>query len=92
MDDSLLSSFQYAIHARYGVRSLLLRRERVVEPLPGGRVCEVAVLVFALEGHPTARRCYAWEADGEVMAVLHEPPVDSPAAAVRAALLELRDA
>ena len=37
--------------------------------------------------HPTATRCYAWEVDGEVTAVLHAGPVDGPQAAVRAAIM-----
>ena len=45
------------------------------------------MLVFTLKRHPTARICYAWEVDGQVTAVLHEPPVDSPLAAVRAAIV-----
>jgi hypothetical protein len=48
------------------------------------------VLVFVLTDHPTARYCYAWEVDGRVTAVLHEPPVDSPRAAVRASCLSER--
>ena len=38
-------------------------------------------------GHPTAARCYAWEVDGEVTAVLEEGPVDSARTAVRAAIM-----
>ncbi len=45
------------------------------------------MLVFRLEGHPTARFCYAWEVDGKVTAVPHEPPVDTLLAAVRAAIV-----
>ncbi len=45
------------------------------------------MLVFALHGHPTAKRCYAWEVDGQVTAVLHTEPVDSPVKAVRASIL-----
>ena len=44
-------------------------------------------MVFQLLDHPTAPKCYAWEVDGEVTAVLHEGPVDSPEAAVRAAIV-----
>ena len=40
-----------------------------------------------LEGHPTASRCYTWGVDGQVTAVLHEGPIDSPQAAVRAPIL-----
>ena len=92
MNDALLDKFQHAIEIEHGARSLLLRRERVLEQVQGERVYKVEVLVFALEGHPTARRCYAWDEGGVVKVVLHQPPVDSPAAAVRAALQEVRDA
>lgn len=49
------------------------------------------VSVFDLTGHPTATRCYAWSHEAQdgkrrYVAVLHEPPVDSPRAAVRAAI------
>ncbi len=57
------------------------------ETFKGKIVWSGEVLIFELEGHPSARLCYAWEVDGKVMAVLHEPPVDSPQAAVRAAIV-----
>lgn len=64
---------------------------RVRETFEGAVVWEGEVQVFDLEGHPEANRCYAWTAEtdegGErVYAVLHIPPVDSPEAAVRAAI------
>jgi hypothetical protein len=62
-------------------------RERVRETFQGETVWEGEVLVFELVGHPSASRCYAWEVDGEVTAVLGEKPVDSALAAVRAAIL-----
>ncbi len=43
--------------------------------------------MFELVGHPSASKCYAWDVDGQVTAVLHQPPVDSPQAAVRAAIV-----
>jgi hypothetical protein len=49
--------------------------------------------VFELEGHPSATRAYAWSSPIEgstkrrVYAVLHVPPVSSPADAVRAAIV-----
>lgn len=57
----------------------------------GQTVWDGSVHIFSLEGHPEASRCYAWEAeldDGRTRtyAVLHAPPVDSPEAAVRAAI------
>lgn len=42
--------------------------------------------VFELTGHPTATRAYAWS-KRRFFAVLHQPPVDSPQAAVRAAIV-----
>ncbi len=43
--------------------------------------------MFLLHDHPTAQRCYAWEVDGQVTAVPHVGPVDSPVKAVRASIL-----
>ena len=80
-------AFQRAIRETHGAKARLLYREHVEEDFEGERVWEGHVLVFELEGHPTASRCYAWEVDGEVTAVLNEWPVDSPQAAVRASIL-----
>ena len=49
------------------------------------------VEMFDLHGHPQANRCYAWayldeDNKQQFTAVLEMPPVDSPRAAVRAAL------
>jgi len=87
VNDVPLVSFQEAIHATHGAQSKLASRERVSETDKGKRVWEGEVLVFTLQGHPTASLCYAWEVDGQVTAVLHQGPVDSPLAAVRAAIL-----
>ena len=45
------------------------------------------VLVFELLDHPEATSCYAWEVDGEVIAVLGVGPVQSASDAVRASIL-----
>lgn len=52
------------------------------------------VEIFRLDGHPKAKRCYAWstysgEPGDEIhyVAVLELPPVDSPHTAVRAAMM-----
>ena len=86
MNQISISKFEQAIEATHGARSMLLRRERVVERFQGKTIWDGEVLVFALEDHPKARRCYAWEVDGQVTAVLGVPPVDSARAAVRAAI------
>ncbi len=87
MDELPISSFKRAIRATQGALSRLIERVRVVEEFEGQPVWEGEVLVFELLNHPTAPRCYAWEVDGKVTAVLHKPPVDSPVKAVRASLL-----
>lgn len=52
-------------------------------------VWEGTVEVFELDGHPKAKRAYGWlrPTDGEYVAVLEIPPVDSPNSAVRAAIV-----
>ena len=87
MNDLPIPAFEHAIRAMHSAGSRLIDRVRVDERFEGAPVWDGEVLVFELLGHPTAPRCYAWEVDGEVTAVLHEPPVDSPAAAVRASVM-----
>ena len=86
MNDIPLVRFQDAIHATDGAQAQLVSRERVSETYEGELVWRGEVLVFTLAGHPTAGLCYAWEVDGKVTAVLGEPPIGSPQAAVRAAI------
>ncbi len=87
MNEIAVSEFQHAIHETHGSRSQLIERVSVVETFEGDTVWEGEVLVFDLLDHPTAQYCYAWEVDGQVTAVLHTGPVDSPLAAVRASIL-----
>jgi hypothetical protein len=70
------------------VRSVLVKETR-----EGDAVWEGVVHVFDLEGHATASRVYAWSSPIEgtpdqrrFFAVMHQPPVTSPAAAVRASI------
>jgi hypothetical protein len=86
-------SLREAIRTTHGCDSRWVTCEAVTETHDGRVVWEGTVEVFDLIGHPTATRCYAWshEADGDgrrrFYAVLHEPPIDSPRAAVRAAIV-----
>jgi hypothetical protein len=82
VNDAPNAAFEKAIRATHGADPELERRIHVHEYFQGETVWEGEVLVFKLSGHPTADRCYAWEVDGLVTAVLHEGPVDSPQAAV----------
>ena len=86
MNEAPIQTFHEAIQATHGAKASLIARERVHETFEGQPVWQGEVVVFELLNHPTAQYCYAWEVDGRVTAVLHEPPVDSPLAAVRAAI------
>lgn len=58
-----------------------------VETFQSETVSKGELLVFEQKDHFTASRRYAWEADGEVTAVLREGSVDGPLAAIRASIV-----
>ena len=88
MNGLSLEGFEHAIKETHCAKAQFLSRGPVVETFEGETVWEGEVLVFMLSGHPSATICYAWEVDGQVTAVLHTGPVDSPLAAVRAAIVQ----
>ena len=63
----------------------------VIERFKGKTVWEGDVEVFALTGHPKAKRGYAWAYNkgrgSDTIAVLELPPVISPKTAVQAAIV-----
>ena len=87
MNELPLPEFEKAILATHGARAQLRSRSVVRELFKGEIAWEGEVLVFELQDHPTATKCYAWSVDGSVTAVLHEGPIDSPIAAIRAAIV-----
>ena len=98
MADVPISALQDSIRGLHGCESTYLETVRVIEDFEDQRVWEGNVYVFALADHPTAKKCYAWAhfvGDTErrrFVAVLHEPLINSPQKAVRAALVqEYRD-
>jgi hypothetical protein len=77
----------------HGVEAMHVESVPVKEEFQGETVWEGVVEVFELIGHPKASRVYAWahDADGKKkrhIAVLHLAPVDSPQAAVKAAIVQ----
>lgn len=82
-----------AIRHLHGCDSVWVESVPVQELWEGKPVWEGVVDIFNLEGHPTATRACAWfhaqegTAKRRYVAVLHIPPVDSPVAAVRAAIV-----
>ncbi len=94
MPEVPISQLQQAIRDLHGCDSDHLYTVHVIEDLEGLQVWEGNVYVFALLDHPTAAKCYAWSHAIEgsdkrrFVTVLHEPPVDSPQQAVRAAIVQ----
>ncbi len=67
------AQLQEAVERMHGVTATLVQSAPVHEAFEGETVWEGVVHVFDLADHPTA--------------VLHQPPVDGPQAAVRAAIV-----
>jgi hypothetical protein len=86
MNELSLDGFRHAIRENYGSECQLVGRERVDEPVWQGEV-----LIFDLLDNPISTRCYAWETDGQVTAVLHTGAIDSPLRAVQASILTDRE-
>jgi hypothetical protein len=88
-----VSDLRQAIASNHGCEAHLEEIVPVAETRNGGVFWEGDVAVFLLEGHPRARRCFAWGTpsdDGaeqrEITTVLEIPPVTSAGAAVKAAM------
>lgn len=82
-----------AVERMHGGSAQLAQSVPVRELFEGKPVWEGVVHVYNLTGHPTATRAYAWSSPiggstkRRFFAVLHQPPVDSPQAAVRVAIV-----
>jgi hypothetical protein len=78
-----------AIRKLHGCNSTWVQSVPVTEIFDGEIVWEGTVQVFDLEGHPTAKRAYAWShgVNGSerrrFVTVPHQGPIDSPQSAVR---------
>ena len=93
MADVPNSDLKKVIHDLHGCGSTWVESVLVTETFEGQTVWDGTVEVFALGDHPTATRCYAWSHETDEgklrrVAVLHQGPVDSPSAAVRAAIVQ----
>lgn len=82
-----------AVERMHGGTASLSQTVVVKEAHDGVVVWEGVVHIFDLTGNSKAARAYAWSSpvDGSdkrrFFAVLHIPPIDSPVAAVRAAIV-----
>ena len=89
-----LRELRLAVDQLHNCKARHLRSEPVLDTLQGKTVWKGVVEVFELSGHPQAKLCYAWkhweDDEGEcvrIVTVLGIPPVDSPLAAVRVAIV-----
>lgn len=92
MNEVAPAELKKAVESQHGGTATLVQSVPVDEHFQGQPVWRGTVHVFELKGHETAKRAYAWSyelPDGKrrFFAVLHVPPIDSPAAAVRAAIV-----
>jgi len=89
----MIDELKHAIESQHGCKAALVQAVPVRERHGDATVWEGVVHVFDLTGHPKATRAYAWSSPIEgsdkrrFFAVLHLPPVTSPAEAVRAAIV-----
>lgn len=82
-----------AVEGLHNCHATYRKVAEVRETFEGRTTWEGIVHAFDLKGHPEAEVAYAWSSLVEgsdrrkFYAVLHIPPVDSPEAAVRAAIV-----
>ena len=94
MTEVSVEALQETIRNLHGCDSVWIQAVRVKETFQGEIVWEGLVQVFDLIDHPEATRCYAWSHAVEgserrrFVAVLDKEPVSSPAAAVRASIVQ----
>jgi hypothetical protein len=92
MSEVAASELKKAVESQHGGTATLVQSVPVDEQFQGRPVWRGTVHVFALEGHPAAKRAYAWSyelPDGKrrFFAVLHILPIKLPSDAVKAAIV-----
>lgn len=94
MDEEVpIAALKQAVEGLHGCRATFREVVPVLETFREKVVWDGEVHIFDLAGHPVATRCYAWSHQTEggkrrFFAILHEGKVDSPLAAVRAAIVQ----
>ena len=93
MSELEVDQLKQAIESHHGGTATFVNTLPVREHFTGHHVWHCTVHIFDLAGHPNAFRAYAWSLPVEgsnkrrFYAVLHTPVIDSPANAVRAAIV-----
>jgi hypothetical protein len=92
-DEIYIERLTLAVNHLHGCDSKHIESVPVEEVYEGKTVWQGIVEVFSLQGHPKAKRAYAWshvhgakDDDERFVAVLGLPPVTSPATAVKVAI------
>lgn len=83
---------QKAVEKMHGVKAVHSGSVPVALTFQGEPVWNGVVSVFLIDGHPKARRAFAWEIPTEppdYVAVLDVPPVKDPDTAVKAYIASL---
>ena len=90
-----LEELAQAIRDLHGAEPTHAKTVPVKEYYQGELIWDGEVEVFDLEGHPKAKRAYAWshvagddDEQRRYVTVLHLPPVDSPHTAVKIAIAQ----
>ena len=85
-----IERLQKAVKDLHGATATHLESVPIEERFQGAVVWSGIVEAFQIEGHPKAKRCYAWSSkDGtkeNFTTVLELPPVDSPRKAVQVSI------
>lgn len=94
MPEFPIGELKDVIRSLHSCDSAWVESVAVHETFEGDIVWDGTVQVFDLLDHPQATRCYVWSYPVDEFgrrrfaAVLHQGPVDSPQAAVRAAIAQ----
>ena len=85
-----IEKLKHAVETVHHCTARHVGSETVIDLFRGEVAWDGVVATFDIEGHPEAKRCYAWSfiENGEThyTTVLEIPPVDSPEKAVKVAI------
>ncbi|MGD1154044.1 MAG: hypothetical protein ABR911_14375 [Syntrophales bacterium] len=93
VQEASIEALKKAIFDLHGCKATWIESVPVKEIFEGETVWEGIVQVFDLIDHPKAKWCYAWShgldnsKKRRFFAVLHQGPIDSPQAALKAAIV-----
>jgi hypothetical protein len=85
-----IAKLREAIETMHHCKAQHVRSDPMIDLFRGGVAWDGVVETFDIEGHPKAKRCYAWSflenGEPQYTTVLEIPPVNSPESAVKVAI------